>query len=152
MQIYIHRDDQDYGPYSPEMARDYVSQGVFTMADWAWHEGTTEWKQLAEMLETFQPLTMAPPPAPPAPARQFQTAGTIRKSMISRDLGAPEKKKSGFMIALNLALVLMVIAAAYVRFGGGGGMAQHWLAELREEFAHLSGKHPQPTAPRATSR
>jgi len=47
MQIYIHRDGQQFGPYSLEQAQDYLRSGDLLAEDLAWHEGAADWMPLA---------------------------------------------------------------------------------------------------------
>lgn len=46
MQIYIHRDGQDLGPYSPEQVNQMLATGELAATDQAWHEGQEEWLPL----------------------------------------------------------------------------------------------------------
>jgi hypothetical protein len=54
MQIYIHREGQQFGPYSVEQARDYVGTGNLLAEDLAWHEGAANWAPLAGVLAAAQ--------------------------------------------------------------------------------------------------
>src|SRR5271166_6419380 len=50
MQIYIHRDNEDFGPYSREAVLEYLKQGVFESMDRACFAGMAEWKTVGELL------------------------------------------------------------------------------------------------------
>ena len=39
MNIYIHKDGTQYGPYSLEQVQQYIQQGAFTLQDQACHDG-----------------------------------------------------------------------------------------------------------------
>ncbi len=60
MQLYIHRDGQQYGPYSLEEARDYLASGSLAPDDLAWHDGAADWIPLGSVTE----LAPAPQPEP----------------------------------------------------------------------------------------
>jgi hypothetical protein len=60
MNIYIHKNDQQLGPFDAAQIAEGLSNGQFTPADLAWHEGLTEWVQLGELLKTNE----AKPPIP----------------------------------------------------------------------------------------
>jgi hypothetical protein len=49
MQIYVHRDGQQLGPYSAEEVRQYLADGNLSADDLAWHEGATDWVPLAQI-------------------------------------------------------------------------------------------------------
>ena len=81
MQIHIHRDGQQYGPYSVEEAREHLETGALLPDDIAWHAGITEWLPLSQVLEAAGPAhdgvaghdpVFAPEPQPedqPEPVR-----------------------------------------------------------------------------------
>lgn len=69
MNINIHRDGQQYGPFTLEQVQGYVSDGtLLPTTDLAWHEGMAEWEPLqsvvARLVSTSSPI---PPPPPPPP-------------------------------------------------------------------------------------
>ena len=61
MQIYIHRDGQQFGPYSVEEAKNYVASGSLLADDLAWHEGAADWAPLAQVVGV-----VSADPSPPA--------------------------------------------------------------------------------------
>ena len=140
MEIYIHKDNEDYGPYSAETAREYVSRGVFQVTDWGWYAGAPEWKPLGEILGTSEWLAATRAAVPPAPVRASQNAGFVRPQSASTSavVKPARRRKSSFMIALNLFLILVAATAAFLRFGDGWAMTRHWLAELRGQSAEKS--------------
>ena len=48
MQIHIHKDGKNYGPYPLEQARQYLKAGNFTGNDLACHDGTN-WIKLSDV-------------------------------------------------------------------------------------------------------
>ncbi len=65
MQIYIHRDGQQFGPYSVEQARDYLASGNLLPGDLAWHEGAADWMPLDQVAEVATNPSPSPEPPPP---------------------------------------------------------------------------------------
>jgi GYF domain 2 len=58
MQIFIHRDGQQYGPYPIERVPGYIASGDLLPSDLAWHEGAADWMPLGQV------PGVAPTPAP----------------------------------------------------------------------------------------
>ena len=48
MNIYIHKDGTQYGPYSLEQVQQYIQQGAFTLQDQACHDGQN-WVPLSQV-------------------------------------------------------------------------------------------------------
>jgi hypothetical protein len=75
MQIFIHRDGQQLGPYTLDQVKGDLTSGSLQAGDLAWHEGIPNWVPLSQMPElagaTPPPVTpVAPPRASSAPAGQ----------------------------------------------------------------------------------
>jgi hypothetical protein len=67
MQIHIHRNGQDFGPYSPEEMNRYLAEGSMSPRDMAFHKGLADWTPLAEIEGIIVPgAEERPPPAAPA--------------------------------------------------------------------------------------
>ena len=49
MEIFIHRNGQDFGPYSPREIRDRIRSGQLLRTDMAWYEGATDWMPLSDV-------------------------------------------------------------------------------------------------------
>jgi hypothetical protein len=64
MQIHIHRDGQQYGPYSLEQAREYLAAGNLLKSDLAWYDGAQDWVPLSQLTDlspsVFQPAHETP--------------------------------------------------------------------------------------------
>jgi len=67
MQIFIHRDDQDYGPYTVEEIQEHLATGDLLAEDHAWYEGAPDWMPLEEIPGVVPPA--AQPEPEPAPKR-----------------------------------------------------------------------------------
>lgn len=63
MELYIHRDGQQYGPYSEDDVRSYIADGTVQESDLAWHEGASDWAPLSS-LSSFSRASTVPPPPP----------------------------------------------------------------------------------------
>ena len=71
MEIHIHKDGQQLGPYTIEETYRYVQEGRLLQADLAWHEGAADWKPLSDVLGIRQP---SPPPPQTIPEASSATA------------------------------------------------------------------------------
>ena len=60
MNIYIHKEGTNYGPYSIEQVKEYVLQGSFTLQDNACHDGQN-WIPVAQ-LPGMAPVSPSPGP------------------------------------------------------------------------------------------
>lgn len=54
MQVYISKDDRQWGPYEAEQLVCLVDRGSFSLNDWAWIEGSSEWVPLREIVTILQ--------------------------------------------------------------------------------------------------
>jgi hypothetical protein len=63
MNIYVSRDGQTFGPYSPEQAHAMIAQGQLFAGDLACPEGANQWVALGQVLG----IPPGPPPAVSAP-------------------------------------------------------------------------------------
>ena len=108
MNIYIHKDGTNYGPYSIEQVKEYLQQGSFTLQDNACHDGQN-WIPVAQ-LPGMAPVSPNPGPqssiAPTQSAPQkekpiegkSETVETIQSTAsITQNSGqaVKESKKSG---------------------------------------------------------
>ena len=51
MKVYIHRNGQNYGPFSTDSLRQHIKRGMLTNNDWAITDKTKEWVPLSDLLE-----------------------------------------------------------------------------------------------------
>jgi hypothetical protein len=143
MQIYIHRNNEDFGPYSREAVLEYLKQGIFNTYDHACYAGMSEWKTVSDLLG----IGVAPEPVK---VSKFQGASPKSKASstmpttnaiprqqgrVRRMHGSTGEKKRGAMIALNLVLVGLVAAGIYIRMGGGGEKGRRILAAVSALFS-----------------
>ncbi len=74
MQIYVHREGQQFGPYSVEQAKSYIASGNLLRTDLAWHDGATVWLPLEEVAGIAAERVIAPEPAWVPPRRDGSSA------------------------------------------------------------------------------
>ncbi len=144
MQIYIRRDNEDFGPYSQEVVHEYVKQGVFASADSACFAGMAEWKTVGELLginkgakakqgvaprkpayiTEFNPgaLPEPPPSAPPVQKRTRQ----------------PQRPKRGFIITLNVTLICILVIVGMMRVAPGRRLIRAGLFAMSGGLARLA--------------
>ena len=84
MNIYVHKDGTQYGPYSLEQLQQYLQQGSFTLQDQACHDGQN-WVTIAQVPGVAQATT---PPSETA-AQQAQTVAP--KQAVAKRL-LPQKQ------------------------------------------------------------
>lgn len=63
MNIYIHKNEQQLGPFDDSQISDALNNGEFSVEDLAWKEGLTEWVRLEDLLQKPQHT----PPIPKTP-------------------------------------------------------------------------------------
>jgi hypothetical protein len=70
MNITIHREGKNYGPYSLEQVKAYLSSGSLLANDLAWHEGAATWLPLSQVpdLVALLPPVSAQTGVPPLPS------------------------------------------------------------------------------------
>jgi hypothetical protein len=54
MKIFIHRNEQVYGPYSEISIHSFLKDGLASPTDWAWAKGRKQWVKLEDLLENGQ--------------------------------------------------------------------------------------------------
>ena len=100
MQIHVHKDGQQYGPYTIEQLREYVQQGYFTAADHACHDGQN-WVTIGQV-PGFAAAAQAQPQqvaqaqqvqAASQPQQQVAQAQAVAATASAATAGAVGKKK-----------------------------------------------------------
>jgi len=109
MQIFIFRDGEQYGPYSPEQVREHLAQGTILPNDWAFQEGMENMVPLSQLMDSID-ATESPEPSQPngATSGPDQDGSPPKKSQ--KKMGAMKKVIYGLLITVTL-----MFAAA--RFG-----------------------------------
>ena len=81
MDIYIKRDDGQFGPFSPEQIEECLASGALIETDIAWHAALPDWVSVTEVLGTLEPAP-AQAPAEPVPAKVAKSGGS-KKLLIA---------------------------------------------------------------------
>ena len=79
MNIYVHKDGTQYGPYSPEQIQQYLQQGAFTLQDQACYDGQN-WVPLSQVPGLNQPASAQPVPQQPQ-AQVAPNAGNTQSKL-----------------------------------------------------------------------
>ena len=97
MDIYIKRDDGQFGPFSPEQIEECLASGALIETDIAWHAALPDWVPVTEVLGT---LESAPAQAPTesVPAKVAKSDGS--KKLLIAGVAA--------VVVLGAAAVLLV--------------------------------------------
>lgn len=122
MQIHIHRDGQQYGPYSPEDITKHLRDGTLRSNDLAWYEGCSDWIPLSNVPGVTTPsrLPATPPPPittrPPSEFALWNPSAAVNWSvLISPVFGALlvswNYKSLGMALEAKKALIWTYIAA-----------------------------------------
>lgn len=105
MDIYLHQNGVQAGPFTEEQVRDMVGVGAVSPKDFAWRDGLPEWRPLDEVISMSAP----PPPPPPEPPEPELAPP------VSRDFSAlPQKEpqSSGLGLAAAVIGILLIVALA----------------------------------------
>ena len=153
MQIYIHRNNEDFGPYSREAVQEYVKRGVFQACDYACYAGMSDWKTLSDLLGIGDSSGAGRirkfvgddvPPGLATTNLQKRTQPIVRPAR-RRFRRTGTHGRAG-LIALNLVLVAIVAAGIYIKTGGAGALAQRYLAAVSNSIATAIAKAASQTA------
>ena len=107
MEIYIKRDDGQFGPFSPEQIEECLESGALTETDIAWHAALPDWVPVTEVLATLESAP-AQAPAEPVPAK-------VAKSGISKKLLI-----AGVAAVVVLGTAAAVLVPKFLNDGGDG--------------------------------
>ena len=105
MQIHIHKDGKNYGPYPLEQVRQYLKAGNFTGNDLACHDGTN-WIKLSQ-------VPGIAPAQPKSVAKKVEQPAKVETK--------PAKKLLGIkllIVGFFLALVISLAGLTYYLLGG----------------------------------
>ncbi|MBI4028037.1 MAG: DUF4339 domain-containing protein [Verrucomicrobia bacterium] len=105
-QIYIAKDGQRFGPFSPEQAKALMASGQFSPSHLAWHEGLAAWAPLGT-------LCLANPPSPtPLPVHTVVAPPNEPRRPIPFPAGKRELRKGSNMAvggcAIAVGIMMMV--------------------------------------------
>jgi hypothetical protein len=75
--MYIHRGNQQHGPYGSADVRAWLSSGQILPTDLACYEGSTDWIQVYSLPNMQVPLPMQPQPAPGGSGVGLMISGSV---------------------------------------------------------------------------
>jgi hypothetical protein len=107
MDIYIKRDDGQFGPFSPEQIEECLESGALIETDIAWHAALPDWVPVTEVLGTLESAS-AQEPAEPVPAKVAKSGGS--KKLLIAGVAA--------VVVLGAAAALLV--PKFLNDGGDG--------------------------------
>lgn len=114
MDILLYKNEQQYGPYTPEQVLEYVQQGHFTLEDHACIDGQN-WVLLSQVPGFSQGA-----PAQPAQAHVPQMGVQVPQAKVTGATeGTSKKKKIILFSSIGFACLAGVIAGLVIFFGGG---------------------------------
>jgi beta-lactamase regulating signal transducer with metallopeptidase domain len=119
MNIYVHKDGTQYGPYSIEQVHQYIQQGAFTLQDQACHDGQN-WVLLSQVPGLSQPASVQPQPqAQVAPnAGNAQNKFNQSTSQAQPTPGKGSNKKLIIWGSVGaVALIVMIVSVIFLFSG-----------------------------------
>ena len=128
MQIYISRNDEQFGPYSREEVTSYLEDGSLTSHDLAWHEEQADWKPLGELVAVPAATNkiIRIEEMPPAPVKDVPSASSRQGS-------------ARFRFAKTAIVILLIGAAGsyYFAYGPGKVIGHQWSEKVISAFNRL---------------
>lgn len=83
MNIYIHKNDEQFGPFNDDQLSDGIKTGLFTLDDLAWTEGQAEWVPLRNLWQQPQVIPPAPKNIPEGKHIEVNKSGIMLKAVIA---------------------------------------------------------------------
>ena len=122
MNIYVHKDGTQYGPYTLEQVQQYIQQGAFTLQDQACYDGQN-WVPLAQVPGLSQPATAQPvaqqPQAQVAPnAGNAQSKFNQATSQAQPTPGKSSNKKLIIWGSIGAVALILIIGSVIFLFSG----------------------------------
>ena len=128
MNIYVHKDGTQYGPYILEQLQEYIQQGSFTLQDLACHDGQN-WVPVAQVPGIAPAATSPAQPAaqPKAPAKasaakkKTATASAARPAQQTAAKTAKSGGSKKWIIfgGIGVAVVAIIAGVCFAIFSGG---------------------------------
>jgi len=134
MNIYVHKDGTQYGPYTLEQLQQYLQKGSFTVQDQACYDGQN-WVTVAQVPGISQAAT---PQAQPAQAKATQAAPQSAQAATPQ-AASPARSKKKIIIWSSIAVVALaaIITTLLIIFTGEETEGQE------EEKSEFEGKQTQ---------
>ena len=115
MNIYIFKNEQQFGPYSVEQLREYVQQGHFTLEDYACGDGQN-WIPLSQ-IPGFATQAQAGQPQQAAQAQVPQVGAQVPQAQVGGSVGASKWKAIILFSVIGIASVALIATLLYVFIG-----------------------------------
>ena len=136
MNIYVHKDGTQYGPYTLEQLQEYIQQGSFTLQDQACHDGQN-WVPVAQVPGISQtgaaPAQQVANPAAPQQAAGRKKAATSTTQTSQQVAGKAAKsggsKKWILFGGIGVAVVAIIAGVCFAIFSGGDEQEEKLVAE-----------------------
>jgi len=106
VEIYIKRDDGQFGPFTPEQIEECIESGALVETDIAWHAALADWVPVPEVLGTLNP-TDAP-----------------KRSSIPKVSAAGQSRKVMYAVMATLAVLGVAAAMLVPKYLGGDQQAE----------------------------
>ena len=136
MNIYIHKDGTQYGPYTLEQLQQYIQKGSFTVQDQACYDGQN-WVTVAQVPGISQAATpQAQPAGPQAKATQAAPQGA-KASTAQAASPARSKKKVIIWSSIAVFALAAIITTLLIIFSGEETEGQD------EGISELEGKQTE---------
>lgn len=141
MNIYVHKDGTQYGPYSLEQIQQYIQQGTFTLQDLACHDGQN-WVSLSQL----PGLSAQPSVQPQQPQQAPQTGGNAQskfdQSSAATTSGGSKNGKKKLIIwgSVGAVALLALIFILIFTLSGTSTDEDNQIAESDSETENSEGE------------
>lgn len=118
MQIFIGRDDQQYGPYTVEQINEFLVSGHILSTDLAWYEGAAEWAPVASIkgvaipqraTSNSMPQNPRPSTSPPFDSLKTTQAQSAAQAVDQSDTSSKTKRSMGKTVSAIGAVLTIAI-------------------------------------------
>ena len=132
MNIYIFKNEQQYGPYSVEQLREFVQQGHFTLEDYACGDGQN-WIPLSQ-IPGFASQVPAGQPRQPAQAQVARAGAQVAQAKgAGETAGGSKKKKIILFLSIGAVCLGAVITGLVLWLGGDDEKGDHLADKGKQE-------------------
>lgn len=141
MNIYVHKDGTQYGPYSLEQIQQYIQQGTFTLQDLACHDGQN-WVSLSQL----PGLSAQPSVQPQQPQQAPQTSGNAQSKFDQNSAATTSggskngKKKLIIWGSVGAVALLALIFILIFTLSGTSTDEDNQIAESDSETENSEGE------------
>ena len=141
MNIYVHKDGTQYGPYSLEQIQQYIQQGTFTLQDLACHDGQN-WVSLSQL----PGLSAQPSVQPQQPQQAPQTGGNAQSKFDQNSAATTSggskngKKKLIIWGSVGAVALLALIFILIFTLSGTSTDEDNQIAESDSETENSEGE------------